>query len=59
MEELLTRKQVMHTLRVSLSFLVRLEKAGVLVGYRDQDPRGRVHYRREDVEKFLESKEVR
>ncbi len=49
----------MRNLRVSLSFLVRLEKAGVLVGYRDQDPRGRVHYRKEDVEKFLESKEIR
>ncbi len=59
MSDYLTRKQVQHNLRVSLSFLVRLEKAGVLVGYRDQDPRGRVHYRKEDVEKFLESKEVR
>lgn len=59
MSNYLTRKQVMRNLRVSLSFLVRLEKAGVLVGFRDIDPRGRVHYRREDVEKFLDSKEVR
>ncbi len=59
MSDYLTRKEVQHNLRVSLSFLVRLEKAGVLVGYRDQDPRGRVYYRKEDVDKFLESKEVR
>jgi len=57
---LLTRKEVMKLLRISHDTLHRLMKEGLLVYIKlEKSRRGKVLFRRSDIDAFLESKTIR